>query len=79
MAGILDPTRFSLPDLIGRDELPLDWSAARRELGGKRILVTGAGGSVGSRLAETLEPDNNRADLMREARERARLALNVDG
>lgn len=54
MAGILDPTRFRLTDLIGRDELPLDWSAARRALGGKRILVTGAGGSVGSRLAETL-------------------------
>ena len=27
-------------------------------------------------VTETLEPDNNRADLMREARERALLALN---
>ena len=26
-------------------------------------------------VTETLEPDNNRADLMREARERALLAL----
>src|SRR5215212_1229131 len=51
---MLDPTRFDLPSLLGRAELPLDWTAARRELGGKRILVTGAGGSVGSRLAETL-------------------------
>jgi UDP-N-acetylglucosamine 4,6-dehydratase len=50
----LDPTRFDLPALLGRAELPLDWSAARRELAGKRILVTGAGGSVGSRLTETL-------------------------
>jgi dTDP-glucose 4,6-dehydratase len=50
----IDPTRFDLPALLARPELPLDWGAARRELGGKRILVTGAGGSVGSRLAEAL-------------------------
>jgi dTDP-glucose 4,6-dehydratase len=49
-----DPTRFDLPALLGRPELPLDWTVARRELGGKRILVTGAGGSVGRHLAEML-------------------------
>ena len=51
---MLDPTRLDPPTLLGRPELPLDWSAARRELAGARVLVTGAGGSVGSRLAETL-------------------------
>jgi FlaA1/EpsC-like NDP-sugar epimerase len=51
---MLDPTRFDPTILLGRDSLPLDWSAARRALGGKRILVTGAGGSVGARLAELL-------------------------
>jgi FlaA1/EpsC-like NDP-sugar epimerase len=51
---MLDPTRLDPPTLLGRPELPLDWTAARRELGGARILVTGAGGSVGARLAETL-------------------------
>ena len=51
---MLDPTRLDPPTLLGRPELPLDWTAAKRELAGARVLVTGAGGSVGSRLAETL-------------------------
>jgi FlaA1/EpsC-like NDP-sugar epimerase len=51
---MLDPTRLDPPTLLGRSELPLDWTAAKRELAGMRVLVTGAGGSVGARLAETL-------------------------
>lgn len=51
---MLDPTRLDPARLLGRPELALDWSAARQALAGTRILVTGAGGSVGSRLAETL-------------------------
>src|SRR5215211_6942143 len=51
---MLDPTRLDPSTLLGRPELPLDWSAARRALDGARVLVTGAGGSVGARLAETL-------------------------
>ena len=51
---MLDPTRLDPSMLLGRPELPLDWMAAKRELAGTRVLVTGAGGSVGSRLAETL-------------------------
>lgn len=49
-----DPARLDPADLLGRPQLPLDWSAAKRELGGTRILVTGAGGSVGTYLAERL-------------------------
>jgi FlaA1/EpsC-like NDP-sugar epimerase len=51
---MLDPTRLDPPTLLGRPELPLDWSAAKHELAGARVLITGAGGSVGSRLAEML-------------------------
>ncbi len=51
---VLDPTRLDPVTLLGRDELPLDWSIAKRELAGARVLVTGAGGSVGARLAEML-------------------------
>ncbi|MCC6179636.1 MAG: polysaccharide biosynthesis protein [Chloroflexi bacterium] len=49
-----DPTRLDPTALLGRPELPLDWSAARAALAGRRVLVTGAGGSVGAYLAETL-------------------------
>jgi FlaA1/EpsC-like NDP-sugar epimerase len=51
---MLDPTRLDPSTLLGRPELRLDWSAARDVLSGARVLVTGAGGSVGARLAETL-------------------------
>ncbi|HYU17560.1 MAG TPA: polysaccharide biosynthesis protein [Chloroflexota bacterium] len=47
--------------LLGRDELPTDLDAARRALAGRRVLVTGAGGSVGTNLAEllhSLEPEH---------------------
>ena len=51
---MLDPTRLDPASLLGRPELPLDWSAAKQALAGARVLVTGAGGSVGARLAEML-------------------------
>src|SRR6266511_2169512 len=47
--------------LLGRAELPTDLDAARRALAGRRVLVTGAGGSVGTNLAEllhSLEPEH---------------------
>src|SRR5215217_1880970 len=51
---MLDPTRLDPSILLGRPELSLDWLAAKQALAGARVLVTGAGGSVGARLAETL-------------------------
>ena len=40
----------SLSDLLGRKEIKLDESSINNFLNGKRILVTGAGGSIGSEL-----------------------------
>lgn len=40
----------AIEDLLGRDPVAPDWVAIRRWLGGRAVLVTGAGGSIGSQL-----------------------------
>ena len=39
-----------IEDLLGRDEVELDLNAISSKLTNKRILVTGAGGSIGSEI-----------------------------
>ncbi|MBD3276226.1 MAG: NAD-dependent epimerase/dehydratase family protein, partial [Candidatus Marinimicrobia bacterium] len=40
----------SITDIIGREEVNLDAGSIERFLDGKRVLITGAGGSIGSEL-----------------------------
>lgn len=40
----------AIDDLLGRDPVTLDWTAIRTGLVGKRVLVSGGGGSIGSEL-----------------------------
>ena len=40
----------SYADLLGREEIKLDMNAIEKMLNGKRILITGAGGSIGFEL-----------------------------
>ena len=40
-----------ITDLLGRDPVELDRDAIRKSLHGKRVLITGAAGSIGSELA----------------------------
>lgn len=52
--GIKDARQVRIDDLLGRDPVALDWRRIDSSLAGKRILVTGAGGSIGSELCRQL-------------------------
>ena len=43
--------KVAIEDLLGREPVAPDWKAIRSWLGGRSVLVTGAGGSIGSELS----------------------------
>ena len=45
---------IEVEDLLGRPQTPLDRDAMRRLIEGRRILITGAGGSIGSELTRQI-------------------------
>jgi len=47
-----------IEDLLGRNPITLDWDAMRGDLAGREILVSGAGGSIGSELCRQIAKAN---------------------
>jgi FlaA1/EpsC-like NDP-sugar epimerase len=49
-----DIQEVQVEDLLGREKVEIDFAAIRSFLNRKRVLITGAGGSIGSELARTV-------------------------
>lgn len=59
--SLTDLREVKIEDLLGREPVKLDWHRIRSSLQSKSVLVTGAGGSIGSELARqlaALQPDH---------------------
>ena len=57
MAGnvtLSDIKEVRVEDLLGRETVEIDFAAIREFLNRKRVLITGAGGSIGNELARTV-------------------------
>lgn len=44
----------AIEDLLGREQIELNWDAIRRGVGGRSVLISGGGGSIGSELCRQI-------------------------
>ena len=61
MRGTADASQLQevdIPDLLGRDEITPDEELLHQDVDGRNILVTGAGGSIGSELCREIFRDS---------------------
>jgi len=49
--GAYELREVAIEDLLGRDPVAFDWQLVHEQFGGRTVLITGAGGSIGSELA----------------------------
>jgi FlaA1/EpsC-like NDP-sugar epimerase len=69
---------LSVDDLLGRPEVNLDVEGLRDALQGRKILITGAGGSIGSELARQVAAFAPARIVLLDRNERALAALDAE-
>ena len=76
-----DIRQLTLQDLLGRREIHTDLSAAASYVTGRRVLVTGAGGSIGSELCRQIHRSQPAELIMLDRDESAlhALQLSIEG
>jgi len=70
-----DVRDIQVDDLLGRDEVRLDFAGIREALHGKSILITGAAGSIGSELARQVAIHSPERLVLLDRNERSLAAL----
>ena len=68
----------SIEDLLQREEIRVDVGATRQVVGGKVVLVTGAGGSIGSELCRQIAEAGPRRLLLLDKSENSLFYVNLE-
>ena len=74
---VRDIRDIEMSDFLNRDEVEIDVEAVRSYITGKRVLVTGAGGSIGSALCRTIRNLDPAQIIMLDHNENALHALQL--
>ena len=80
-AGIVSPRNLRSPrieDLLQREEMRVDAEETRQAVGGKVVLVTGAGGSIGSELCRQIASARPRKLLLLDKSENSLFYIDLE-
>ncbi len=77
-SSISEVRSLRLEDLLGREPVHTDLESIRKELEGKVLLITGAGGSIGSELSRQVANFNPRSVILLERSENCLFKLGLE-
>ena len=76
--SVSDLRNVEVEELLGRDEVPPDPELMARDIRGKRVLVTGAGGSIGSELCRQILRQRPRLLIVADQSEHALYLIDLE-
>lgn len=76
--SVTDLREVQIEELLGRDEVPPHAHLMSRDITGRRVLVTGAGGSIGSELCRQIIHQRPAAIVLAELSEHALYSIDLE-